>query len=59
VLLSSDFPNPPDAEETGNWSQGSDIAGEGYGLMGYVATLIEIGAKTASVLGKRWAAQEA
>jgi len=27
--------------------------------MGYVATLIEIGAKTASVLGKRWAAQEA
>jgi len=27
--------------------------------MGYLAALIEIGAKTASVLGKRWAAQEA
>jgi len=26
--------------------------------MGYLATLIEFGAKTASVLGKRWVAQQ-
>src|SRR3954466_15416768 len=36
-----------------------EIAGEGFGLMGYVAALVEISAKTASVLGKRWAAQGA
>jgi hypothetical protein len=36
-----------------------EIAGEGFGLMGYGAALVEIGAKTASVLGKRWLAQQA
>jgi site-specific DNA recombinase len=30
VLLSSDFPNPPDAEETGDWSQDCEIAGAGF-----------------------------
>jgi hypothetical protein len=36
-----------------------EIAGEGYALMGYLATLVEFGVKTASVLGKRWATQQA
>jgi hypothetical protein len=31
VLLSSDFPNRPGAGVTGDWSQGSGIAGAGFG----------------------------
>jgi hypothetical protein len=30
VLLTSDFPNPPDAAATENWSQGFEIAGAGF-----------------------------
>jgi hypothetical protein len=55
---SADFAAP--AKEKGPDFQGlSPIAGAGFGLMGYVATLVEFGAKTASVLGKRWTAQQA
>jgi hypothetical protein len=30
VLLISDFPSPPEAATTDDWSQGSDIAGAGF-----------------------------